>query len=84
MGVTNMNYNQRSMFDYHCLIYNHCEIHEEEEDDPSKFLLPEVFHFDEKIDYLKKAQIKNSSNFDFRMWYIMEQLKVSFWLLAFP
>lgn len=83
MGVTNMNYNQRSMFDYHCLIYNHCEIHEEE-DDPSKFLLPEVFHFDEKIDYLKKVQIKNSSNFDFRMWYIMEQLKVSFWLLAFP
>ena len=57
MGVTNMNYNQRSMFDYHCLIYNHCEIHEEE-DDPSKFLLPEVFHFDEKIDYLKKVQIK--------------------------
>ena len=55
MGVTNMNYyNHRSMFDYHCLIYNHCEIHEEEEDDLSKFLLPEVFHFDDKIDYLKK------------------------------
>ena len=68
MGVTNMNYyNHRSMFDYHCLIYNHCEIHEEEvEDDPSKFLLPEVFHFDEKIDYLKKGSDQKLVKFRFQ------------------
>ena len=45
-------YNYGSMFDYHCLIYNHCEIHGEEED-PSKITV-EVFSdyfvhcFDEK------------------------------------
>ena len=49
MGITITNYHHGSLFDYHCLIYNHCEIHEEEEEnDPSKHLLPEVFHFDEK------------------------------------